>query len=252
MPATIHRPGSGVLGVIPARFHSTRFPGKVIHPILGRPMVQYVWEAAKTSQRLTHVCIATEDESVRAAARQFGAECLLTPDNLASGGDRVAWIARDRPEDVVVNLQADEPLITSESIDALVSGLTEGVDISTLVVPKAVDEDFARPHVVKAVCDGAGKALYFSRKPLTMAEGQYLKHIGIYAYRRNALLKLCALPPSPLELHEKLEQLRALENNFTIRVVSIPTDTVAVDVPEDVKRVEQKMQSLKRRNEGLV
>ncbi len=232
---------ASALGVIPARAHSSRFPFKIIHPIHKRPMIQYVWENAVRSGLFSRVIVATDHEDIAKVVKSFGGHVVLTPE-FSSGSDRIAFIAKDAPEQVIVNLQGDEPLLQKESISILLETLEKHPesDLSTLAVWSQDAEELASPHVVKVVTDKHLKALYFSRSPIkSFPDGKFLKHIGIYAYRRNALLRYCALPASPLELSERLEQLRALENGMHIQVGITQFSTVAVDVPEDIQKVEK-------------
>ena len=236
--------GSLPLGIIPARAGSSRFPRKVIAPISNKPMIQYVWESARACSSLGSVLVATDDGAVAEVARNFGAQTLLTPESLPSGTDRVAFAARGLQAPIVINLQADEPLLTSEAIDSLVACLQSHprADIATLAVARRSVEELSDPNVVKVVVTRDFEAMYFSRKPLASGpNGFFLKHIGIYAYRREALFRFCDLPVSPLEALEKLEQLRALENGMKIQVVPTECDTIAVDVPQDIEKVEARL-----------
>ncbi len=226
--------------VIPARAHSSRFPFKIIAPILEKPMIQYVWENANQAKTLSSVVIATDNEVIAEVIRGFGGKVVLTPE-LPSGSDRVAFVAKDSNADFIINIQGDEPLLSSQTIDRLVLALRENPlsDLSTLAVKLTDKSQLANPNCVKVVMNKSGEALYFSRAPLqTESDGTFFKHVGIYAYRKNALMKFCKLPQGKLELTEKLEQLRALENGMRIQVVEIENDTIAVDTPEDLKKVE--------------
>lgn len=228
------------LGIIPARAESSRFPHKIIARILNKPMIQYVWEAASRSRLLTEVLVATDHPEIRDIVEGFGGKAILTGP-FDSGTDRVASLVRDREADIIVNLQGDEPLIAPETIDELISDLelNPASSLSTLAVRRKDSEGLSDPQIVKVVISRSGEALYFSRQPLACdSEGSFLKHIGIYAFRREALLRFCALPVSALEKAERLEQLRALENGMRIRVVTVNRDTIAVDIPEDIKKVE--------------
>lgn len=230
-----------VLGIIPARAHSTRFPFKILTPILGKPMIQYVWEAAKASRALSEVIVATDHSEIFKCVKAFGGEAVMTPSELTSGSDRVAFVAKDRPAEIIVNLQGDEPLLKPEFIDQLVDTLINfpNSQLSTLAVQRKNSEEWVNPNCVKVVFDDRGKALYFSRSPLaSFKSGEFFKHIGIYAYRRESLFEFCQLPPSSLELTEKLEQLRALQHGMAIQVCVVNQDTIAVDVPQDVSKVE--------------
>jgi 3-deoxy-manno-octulosonate cytidylyltransferase (CMP-KDO synthetase) len=244
--------------VIPARFDSTRLPGKVLLPLLGRPMLQWVHERASAAGA-QEVLIATDDARIADAARGFGAHVVMTATTHPSGTDRIAQAASDRGwgnDDVVVNVQADEPLIPPALLGQ-VAGLLAAhpsAQLATLSTPIGSRDEFLDPNVVKVVADTHGRALYFSRAALpwqreavatgaTSATGQVgtrgaMRHIGIYAYRVAALRRLSALPPSPLELCEKLEQLRALENGMEIRVArACEPPGPDVNSAADLKRV---------------
>ena len=230
-----------VLGIIPARAHSTRFPFKIIHPILGKPMIQYVWEIAKQAKSLSDVIVATDHPDIFNCVTSFGGKAVMTPSELPSGSDRVAFVSKDKPADIIVNLQGDEPLLNPQFIDRLVDTLIKYPDsqLSTLAVARSQREELVNPNCVKVVFDKKGKALYFSRSPLASEKsGEFYKHIGIYAYRREALFEFCRLSPTTLEQTERLEQLRALQNGMTIQICVVNQDTIAVDTPEDVERVE--------------
>ncbi|MSP18683.1 MAG: 3-deoxy-manno-octulosonate cytidylyltransferase [Bdellovibrionales bacterium] len=237
-----------VIGIIPARAHSTRFPFKILFPILGKPMIQYVWELARRSTSLTEVIIATDHIEIFNAVKSFGGRVVMTPSELASGSDRVAFVAKDHAADIIVNLQGDEPLLNPIFIDSLVKSLMidPESEISTLAVRKTDPQELANPNCVKVVFDSKNKALYFSRSPLVSHNsGEFFKHIGIYAYRRDTLLKFCQLPIGTLEQVERLEQLRALENGMGIQVCVVDQDTLAVDVPEDIIKVEDILKKIK-------
>ncbi len=229
------------IGVIPVRFGSTRFPGKPLAPILGRPMIQWVYEGARASKRLARIVIATDDERIAAAARGFGAEAVMTSPGCASGTDRAAEAAASSSCDFVINIQGDEPLVSGEMLDELVRGLEEsGAPMATLVARVERLELLNDPHIVKVVADGGGYALYFSRSALPHGCSDYFyQHIGIYGYARDFLLGYKVLPPSRLEEAEKLEQLRALENGRRIRLIEIPSPTLSVDTPADIIKVEE-------------
>jgi 3-deoxy-manno-octulosonate cytidylyltransferase (CMP-KDO synthetase) len=235
------------IGVIPSRFGSTRFPGKPLAKILGRPMIQWVYEGARTSKLLSRIIIATDDERIAAAAREFGAEAVLTSPDCASGTDRAAEAAASVFCDFVVNIQGDEPLVGGGMLDGLVRGLEEGGAPMASLMARVDDLGLlGDPHIVKVVTDGQGRALYFSRSALPHGCSDYFyQHIGIYGYRRDFLLGYKDLPPSRLEQAEKLEQLRALENGWRIRMIEIPRPTLSVDAPADIIKVEQ---FLKRRS----
>jgi len=233
------------VGVIPARFAATRFPGKPLAPIAGKPLVQRVWEGACTAKRLERVLVATDDARIAEACRAFGAEAVLTRDSHPTGTDRIAEAAAGLDADVVVNVQGDEPLIEGHVIDAAVAALEEdpGAAMSTVAHP-ADPAELDDPNRVKLVLDRRGRALYFSRSRIPYERERdagvtCLQHVGLYAYRRPFLLEFVRLPQTPLERCEALEQLRALEHGHAIRVAVIDGwRSVPVDVPEDVARVE--------------
>lgn len=234
-----------VIGVIPARYNSTRLDGKPLADIHGKPMVQHVAERVRQSRSLDAVLVATDDERIAAAVRSFGGAVEMTGAQHRSGTDRVAEVARRTGGDVFVNIQGDEPLIDPRMIDECVEALraTPGAAMATLK-KRVGEEAFADPSVVKVVCTTSGRALYFSRSlvpyPRTRtADFAVFEHIGLYAYSREALLMLSALAPTPLEQIEGLEQLRALENGLAIQVeeTRCEGELVSVDTAEDLERV---------------
>jgi len=242
---------SRVVVVIPARFGSQRFPGKVLATLGGRPMIAHVVERALEARLPSQVIVATDDERVAVAADGAGARVHMTSPSHPSGLDRIAEVVRALPAafDIVVNLQGDEPCIAPASIDRCAAPLLadKSVDIATLA--HMIDEDAAQDvNAVKVVCDLRSNALYFSRHPIPFVRdaaanrpggGQHhLRHVGIYAYRRRALAELAAAPPTALELAERLEQLRALEHGMTIRVTLIDETGPGVDTEEDLRRAE--------------
>lgn len=237
-----------VLGVIPARFDSSRFPGKVLAPLGGRPLFAHVLDAARASTRLTSLVIATDDERVRDAAHALDTRVVLTAATHRSGSDRAAEVVRGMTADIVVNMQADEPFLAPSTIDAVVDALVDDpdADLATPAVPAESAEAVASPHTVTVVRDLDGCALYFSRAslpfhraPLAAGSWPHLRHVGLYAYRREALLALSVMPPSPLETAEDLEQLRALEHGMRIRVVVVPEHARGVDTPDDLVAAER-------------
>jgi len=239
-----------VIGVIPARYSSTRFPGKPLVDILGKPMIQWVYENAMGSKLLDFLIVATDDERIYNVVKSFGGNVIMTPSDIQTGTDRVAYVLNEFDADIVANIQGDEPLLTSEMIDRAIEPFLNGekVDISTLAV-KINDVDLIfNPNVVKVVFDKDKIALYFSRSPIPFCRdaknekdwlrlGNFYKHIGLYVYSRESLLRFVSLRRSLLEEIEKLEQLRALENGFRIKVVISESDTIGVDTPEDVEKV---------------
>ncbi|HTR36625.1 MAG TPA: 3-deoxy-manno-octulosonate cytidylyltransferase [Bryobacteraceae bacterium] len=231
-----------ILGVIPARFASSRFPGKALAPIAGKPMLQHVYERASLARYLSKVIIATDDERIQKAARAFGAPVQLTRTDHQSGTDRVAEAASSEDAPVIVNIQGDEPLIDPAAIDAAALSLLDDPDLPMATLKKRIEDprEVADPNVVKVVANLAGDAIYFSRCPIPYVRdgsGAHYKHIGLYVYRREFLLAYSGLPVGPLERMERLEQLRALENGYRVRVVETEYESLGVDTPEDLERV---------------
>lgn len=239
-----------VIGIIPARYASTRFPGKPLALIGGKPLIQRVIEQCQSANSLAEVIVATDDTRIWEVAQNFCRVEMTKPEH-PSGSDRIAEVASRCDCDAVVNIQGDEPLIDPEVINVVASALATA-EMSTVATVIRKAEDFENPNVVKVVVNAAGNALYFSRRSIPfvreaasgsvseqLAAFPFLKHLGIYGYRRATLLRLVQLPVSKLEQAEKLEQLRALENGIGIAVVTVNYDSVGVDVPEDVTRVER-------------
>ncbi len=239
-----------VLGIIPARYGSTRFPGKPLHPIAGKPLIQHVVERCRLAKSLHEVIVATDDERIAAVSRAF-CRVEMTRADHPSGSDRIAEVAARCGCDGVVNIQGDEPLMDPAVIDA-VAGALGDCEMSTAATPIAEAAEYENPNVVKVVVNATGRALYFSRRtipylrdaaaqpvPEQLTAFPFLKHLGIYGYRRETLLRLVKFPVSPLEAAEKLEQLRAREHGIGIAVVRVRHDSVGVDTPEDVARVER-------------
>lgn len=245
-----------VLVVVPARYASSRFPGKPLAPIAGRPMLQHVLERVRRAQKVSRVVVATDDARIQKAVADFGGEAVMTRADHASGTDRVAEVAVHVPAEIYVNVQGDEPLIDPGTVDALVEAMTEddSVRIATPCALIEKPEDIMDPNIVKVVRDFDGNALYFSRAPIPWVRdrdesvaAQHWKHLGLYAFRRDALLDFPTLPPGELERLEQLEQLRWLENDYRIRVVETDYDAVSVDVPSDVERIEKLLREDKLR-----
>jgi 3-deoxy-manno-octulosonate cytidylyltransferase (CMP-KDO synthetase) len=236
---------SKILGVIPARYASSRFPGKALALLDSRTMLEHVYERVSMARYLSSVVIATDDERIRDEARRFGARVQMTrPDHL-SGTDRVAEVASAFPDaELVVNIQGDEPLIDPGAIDAALFPLLDDPQIPMGTLKKRIEDprEISDPNVVKVVTDHFGNAIYFSRSPIpyTRDAGNYphFKHTGLYVYRREFLMGYSDLPVGALEKAEKLEQLRALENGFTIRVVETDYESMGVDTPADLERVQ--------------
>lgn len=237
-----------VIAVIPARYAASRFPGKPLAMLLGKPMVQHVVERCAEAGCFDQVLVATDDERIAAAVKPF-AEAVMTAASHASGTDRLAEVARARPADLYVNVQGDEPAVNPASLRALVSLFAEqSVQMATLVRPLE-EHERANPNVVKAVLAENGDALYFSRHDLPFARDASVAvkrwaHLGLYAYRRDTLLRLASLAPTPLEKTEALEQLRALGNGIKIRCAVTEHATQAVDVPADVPKAEEALRRL--------
>ncbi len=238
------------LGIIPARYGSTRFPGKPLALISGKPLLQRVVEQCRKAKLLSDIIVATDDTRIWEVAQDFCRVEMTRPDH-PSGSDRIAEVAERCACDGIVNIQGDEPLIDPAVIDAVAAALGQA-EMSTAATAIRSPEEYENPNVVKVVVNVAGRALYFSRRsipylrdaascPMTeqLAAFPFLKHLGIYGYRRETLLRLVKNPVSPLEQAEKLEQLRALENGIQIAVVKVDYDSVGVDLPGDVLRVER-------------
>jgi 3-deoxy-manno-octulosonate cytidylyltransferase (CMP-KDO synthetase) len=231
-----------ILGVIPARFASSRFPGKPLASIGGKPMIQHVWERAARAPCLSSILIATDDERIAGAARAFGANVAMTRSDHESGTDRVAEAAAATAADIVVNIQGDEPLIDPAAIQTAVLTLLDDATCQMATLMKRISrpEEIENPNVVKVVASLSGQALYFSRSLLPFPRGNaiHYKHIGLYVYRRDLLLGYSSLRRGPLEAAEKLEQLRALENGIPIRVAETSYESLGVDTPDDLLAAE--------------
>lgn len=231
------------IGVIPARYSSTRFEGKMLADICGKPMIQHVYERACRASLLDKVLVATDDERIQRAVEVFGGEAVMTSPEHPSGTDRIGEAVRNIEVDVVTNVQGDEPLIEPSAIDAVTKPLLSdrSLSMSTLMWEISDPQDLENPNVVKVVTDINGFALYFSRStiPYRRDHGDYpvYGHIGIYGYRKDFLLRLIKLKPTALEKTERLEQLRVLENGYRIKVVEVDNyQGVGVDTPEDLER----------------
>jgi 3-deoxy-manno-octulosonate cytidylyltransferase (CMP-KDO synthetase) len=243
-----------IIVVIPARFASTRFPGKPLATLCGKPMVQHVYERAKLAQTVHAVLVATDDQRILNAVQSFGGQTRMTRADHRTGTERIAEVAVHEPGDIFVNVQGDEPLIDPLAIDTAVAALLEEppAKIATVATPIRHANDIMDPNVVKTVLDFDEMALYFSRAPIPWIRDtehkvhvKYWKHLGLYAFQRDTLLEYPTLPQGELEKIEQLEQLRWLENGWRIRVAEVPHDAVSVDVPEDITRVEKIMKEEK-------
>ena len=232
-----------ILCIIPARYTSSRFPGKPLVDINGKPMIQLVWEQAKKAKNISGIIVATDDVRILETVHAFGGEAVMTRGNHQSGTDRCCEALKKQSQnfDAVINLQGDEPFIDESYIDKVAELLINGADIATLAHPIEDAEDISNPNKVKVVFSKQKKALYFSRIVIPFnldnAETEYFGHIGIYGYKTNALKQITQLKPSKLELAERLEQLRWLENDFSVFVDVVDKPTFGIDTPEDLKRV---------------
>lgn len=233
-----------VVGVIPARFGSTRFEGKVLAEICGKPMIQHIWEKAKEAKMLEDLLVATDDERVVKVVEGFGGKAVLTAAEHKSGTDRLVEAVFPIEARIVVNIQADEPLIQPSQIDILADALMSDPEIYMATLAKKIEngEDINNPNLVKVITDRDGFAIYFSRSPIPYPgrreEAVYYKHLGLYAYTKDFLFTYVNLCDSMLEKAEKLEQLRVLENGYKIKVIETNQDTIGVDTPEDLAKVE--------------
>ena len=239
------------IGIIPARWASSRFPGKPLAQIAGKPMIQWVWERASRAETLERVLIATDDARIEAAAREFGAEVVMTPTDLKSGSDRVAWVARDLPEyDVVANVQGDEPLLQPWVLDTAVRLVLEDDRVPVATLARVVEDpaELRNVNTARVVLDREGFALYFSRAVIPFCRDvpnlddwpachPFYDQIGLYVYRRDVLLAFTEMEPTSLERAEKLEQLRLLQNGIRIKVGIVDFRPVCVDTPADLEVV---------------
>lgn len=245
-----------VIAVIPARYGSERLPGKPLADIGGKTMIQHVFERAAEASLVNEVLVATDDERIAEAVRAFGGAAVVTPDDIKSGTDRIAFVARNlQGADIIVNVQGDEPLLPPAMIDEAIQPLLRDRSITTGTLIRRIDTeaDLMNPNVPKVVIDNEGMCLYFSRSPIPyvreaastewLARHVYYRHIGLYVHRREFLLRYASLPQTPLECAEKLEQLRILEHGFQIKAVVTTHDSVSVDTPEDLERVRKMMAS---------
>ncbi len=252
-----------ITAIIPARYASTRFEGKALADIKGKPMVRHVYERASEARLVSEVIIATDDERIAAAVRAFGGRVIMTSRDHETGTDRLAEVAAGLGSELVVNVQGDEPLIEPAMIDEAIRPLVEDPTIVMGTLKSRIRNlhDFLSPNVVKVVTDRNGFALYFSRSPLpnfrdkwndlkdeAFTSGKLLchKHVGLYVYRRDFLLQYARMAPTPLELSEKLEQLRALENGYRIKVVETSHESIGVDTPGDLEKVLEHLNKSRR------
>ncbi|MES2206322.1 MAG: 3-deoxy-manno-octulosonate cytidylyltransferase [Pseudomonadota bacterium] len=235
-----------ILCVIPSRIGSTRLPRKPLLPIQGKPMVQWVYERASQCSLLTKVVVATDNEEIASVIQAINGEVIMTPSDLATGSDRVAAVAKQFPEmDVIINLQGDEPFIQSRMLEQLVAPYInhERPDMTTLAYPLDREKHYTSPNAVKVICDLNGYALYFSRSPIPYfrqaQEAPVYHHMGLYAFRRDFLMTYTQLPQTPLEKAESLEQLRALEHGYRIRVCLTESKTLEINTPEEYEQAQR-------------
>jgi 3-deoxy-manno-octulosonate cytidylyltransferase (CMP-KDO synthetase) len=248
-----------ISAVIPARYGSTRFEGKPLADILGKPMIQYVYEGVCQSKLIGEVIVATDDERISEVVRSFGGKAVMTSPTHFTGTDRVAEVAKKLKSEIIVNVQGDEPLIKGDIIDNAIRPLLtdDTLQLSTLMTRIEEVRDWLNPHIVKVVADQKNFALYFSRSPIPFPRElqigrlesnpfgtnrplpkRVFKHIGVYVFRRKFLLQFSKMKPTPLEKLEKLEQLRALENGYRIKVTHVNYEPLCVDTPEDIQKIE--------------
>lgn len=249
-----------VLAAVPARFASTRFPGKPLALLGGRPVVQWVWDGLARMSELSAVAVATDDERIAETVRGFGGRVVMTSPAHRSGTDRCGEVLRkleDEGEqyDVVVNVQGDEPFVRPDQLQSLIASFEDSyTQIATLKTTIRGNEELMSPNNVKVICNPQGRAVYFSRQPIPYLRGvevgewlgrqAYYKHIGVYAFRAETLKEVVKLPQSPLELSESLEQLRWLENGYAIRVVETESANIGIDTPEDLAEAERRLKDL--------
>lgn len=232
------------LAVIPARYASTRLPGKPLAEIAGVPLVVRVLRNVSACSSIDRVIVATDDERIASLVEKNGGEAVMTPADLPSGGDRVAFVSKMIPSEYVMNVQVDDPLVGADMIDPLVAALDSDPSVMLALLAKKIEnmDEVEAKDIVKCVFDKNGRALYFSRSPIPYPRsegGVWHKHIGPYGWRRDFLLEFAGMPQTPLERTESLEMLRVLENGYSIRCVEAIRDTIEIDTPEDVRKIEQ-------------
>jgi 3-deoxy-manno-octulosonate cytidylyltransferase (CMP-KDO synthetase) len=251
-----------ISAIIPARYNSTRFPGKPLALILGKTMIRHVYERVQRSKYVNEVIVATDDERILSEVESFGGKARMTSPHHPSGTDRVAEVARELPFEIIVNVQGDEPLIDPQIVDLAIETIINNPYIPVVTLKTEISEpwELTDPNVVKVVTDKSDFALYFSRSPIPFIrdswseplkidsiknKGPFFKHIGLYVYRRDFLILFSSMKPSTLEILERLEQLRILENGYKIKVVKTDFNSIGVDTPEDLRRVELLMRGSK-------
>lgn len=232
------------LAVIPARYASTRLPGKPLIPIAGVPLILRVLHGVRSCAAVDRVIVATDDKRIADVVERDGGEAMMTPSDLPSGGDRVAYAARQVPSEYVINVQGDDPLVGADMIEPLIAALKSDKETKLALLAKRIErrEEVNDPNIVKVVFDQQGRGLYFSRSPIPYPRNAenavWYKHIGPYGWRRDFLMKFAGMPQTPLEKTESLEMLRVLENGYTLRCVPTKRDTIEIDTPDDVRRLE--------------
>lgn len=228
--------------VIPARYHSTRFPGKPLALLKGKPLVQHVWERATRARNIEKIIVATDHEEIFRRIKEFGGECVLTSPHLKSGTDRVAEVVKEMDFEIILNVQGDEPMIEPVLVDRIVETLNnKGVPMVSVYEIWEDEKAFFNPNIVKVVLDKDSFAIYFSRSPIPYSKnsGKFFRHVGIYGYKKDTLLQLISFPQSSLEIREGLEQLRALENGIKIKMIESNGVTLGIDTLDDLKEVER-------------
>ena len=238
------------VAIIPARYHSTRFPGKALAKLLNKPLIQWVWEAVNNSNLFDQVMVATDSVKIKEAVDNFGGIAILTSKEHQSGTDRIAEVAESLDSDIIVNVQGDEPLINQKVLTSLLQIFEDSsIQIASLMTKIKDLKQLSNPNLVKVVVDNISNALYFSRSVIPYNRDNihfedYWQHIGVYAYRRNALMRLVKLPSGKLEQAEKLEQLRALENGIPIKMIKTEYNGIGVDTPEDLLKLESLLKEM--------
>jgi len=243
-----------IIALIPARYASTRFPGKPLADLMGKPMLQHTYERAGQARGLTDILVATDDDRIAEAVRNFGGRVVMTSADHLSGTDRIAEAVESLDGDIIVNIQGDEPLITSKAVETVIQPLLDdpGIPMTTLAHRIRRLEDLLNPHMGKVVLDAQGFALYFSRSPLPypgleptdisiLTDTAYYNTVGLYGYRRDFLTTFAELPPTPLEQTERLEQLRALEHGYRIKVMETDYTPLGVDIPADLVKATKRL-----------
>jgi len=242
-----------VIVVIPARYKSTRFPGKPLAEIQGKPLIYWVYNQAKKIQNVDDVFIATDDERIKETVENFGGKSVMTSERHATGTDRIAEAVEKMDADIIVNIQGDEPLFNSQSVEKAVNVLLndkdQNISMTTLMTKIQNKEQYDDPNTVKVVTDKSGFALYFSRSliPFPREKGitNVYKHIGIYGYRKNFLLKYTSMEQTPLEKTESLEQLRIIENGYKIKLIETKRESLSIDTPEDLELLKKQFKNIK-------